>query len=59
MKTIFSKSAASCIRVVAVVSVILLAGICSRSAFAYTAENEALLSLLDSSLENPEVWDGM
>ena len=59
MKTIFSTSAASCIRVVAVVGVILLAGICSRSAFAYTAENEALLSRLDSILENPEVWDGM
>ena len=44
---------------VAVVIVSMLAGICSRSAFAYTDENEALLSRLDSILENPEVWDGM
>ena len=59
MKTICYQPAAPCIRMVAVVIVSMLAGICSRSAFAYTDENEALLSRLDSILENPEVWDGM
>lgn len=31
----------------------------SLSSWSYTPENEALLSRLDSILENPEVWDGL